>query len=98
LGLGDNKIDPNPDCGTERWSVKTGTDADAHNVDLSNPLPASLARFFMWPRPSSFPPNNRIAPFEMRAYTIMGTLSQYKLESDEDYHLVVKDSGNRSMI
>src|SRR5213079_677095 len=32
-----------PTCGVERWSVKTGGDPDAVNVDLNNPIPTTIA-------------------------------------------------------
>src|SRR5262249_49253577 len=85
-------------CGTERWSVKIGTDPDAGKVDLTNPVFGSVNRLCTWPKPNSLPPNNRIAPFETRAYVVMATLTQYKKETDQDYHLVLKDGGGNSMI
>lgn len=30
-------------CGVERWSVKTGTDADAGLIDLSHSVPTTVA-------------------------------------------------------
>jgi hypothetical protein len=90
--------DPEPPCGTERWSVKTGTDPDVGTIDLSNPLYGSINRLCHWPRPHTLPSNNRIAPFETRAYVVMATLKQYILESDGDYHLVLKDDLGNSLI
>jgi hypothetical protein len=92
------RADDPPPCGTERWSVKTGTDPDVGLVDLSNPLFGSINRLCTWPRPSSVPPNNRIPPFETRAYVVLVTLTQYKLESDADYHLVLVDGQGNSLI
>src|SRR5262249_56751434 len=40
----------------------------------------------------------RIAPFETRVYVVMATLTQYKLETDTDYHLVIKDGAGNTMI
>ena len=34
-------------CGIERWSVKTGTDPNATQVDLENLVPAAIAAFLI---------------------------------------------------
>lgn len=85
-------------CGVERWSVKTGTDADAGLVELSATSPVTIATATGWPYPTSIPSNNRVAPYETTVWVINATLVEFKSESDEDYHLVLKDSSGRSMI
>jgi hypothetical protein len=51
-----------------------------------------------WPAPSATPANNRIAPYETTTWTINGTLTQYKLESDSDYHLVIRDESGNTIV
>jgi len=80
-------------CGVERWSVKTGTDADIESVDL-NPQDTDLATLISFPRPSYLPPNNRV-PEELLVYLLTDvTLNVYKLENDSDYHLVLFDGAS----
>ena len=84
-------------CGVERWSVKTGTDADAASVDLGHVVPTTIAQLTSLPKPASLPSNNRITPTETTVYSITATLTLYKHESDADYHVVLSD-GTRTMI
>ena len=80
-------------CGVERWSVKTGTDADIDSVDF-NPLSTDLATLISFPHPSYLPPNNRV-PEELQLYQLTDvTLTVYKLENDSDYHLVLFDGAS----
>jgi hypothetical protein len=85
-------------CGTERWSVKTGTDADVGLVDQSTTWPETVTDMGNWPRPGSLPSNNRIAPYETTVFLVSATLTEYKMESDEDYHLVLVDDNGGTMI
>ncbi|HYV48863.1 MAG TPA: hypothetical protein VFA20_28585 [Myxococcaceae bacterium] len=81
-------------CGVERWAVKTGTDADKALVNVT-PVDTTIATLIGYPAPSSFPSNNRILPQEATVYRLKNvTLTQYKLESDSDYHLVLSDGAN----
>lgn len=85
-------------CGVERWSVKTGTDADVGLVNLQSTTPTTIANLTSLTAPSNLPANNRIQPTETTVYQIQGTLTQYKLESDSDYHLILSDTSGRTMI
>jgi hypothetical protein len=85
-------------CGTERWSVKTGTDPEASRVDLTSTTPTTVATMAAYPKPPSLPANGRIAPQETTLYSIDATLTEYKLETDSDYHLVINDGAGNSMI
>lgn len=85
-------------CGTERWNVKTGVDADASKVSLKA-QPTTIARL------SSLKPpvNPRVRansryPSELRTFSISGRLLLVKREADRDYHLVVSDAAGRTMI
>jgi hypothetical protein len=95
-----------PTCGVEYWNVKTGTDGDALAINLNNVISTTISDLRAIPMP--FPPagnrptiNNaatRVAPTEFTVFQIYGTLTQYKLETDVDYHLVLQDENNNTII
>jgi hypothetical protein len=85
-------------CGTERWSVKTGTDPDAASVDLSYAWPTTVSEMSSWPRPGFIPRNNRVDPYEFIVWSVDATLIKFKSETDEDYHLVLMDDSGNTMI
>jgi hypothetical protein len=85
-------------CGVERWAVKTGIDADARRVDRRHIVSMSIAHLRSLPAPSSLPPRNRIAPTEFTEFQVQAILIRVKQESDSDFHLVLADSGGRTMI
>jgi hypothetical protein len=85
-------------CGVERWSVKTGTDADAGAIGLQSTTQTTIASLDGIPAPSNLPANNRVKPTETTVYQLHATLTQYKLEADSDYHLVLSDGSGHTMI
>jgi hypothetical protein len=85
-------------CGVERWSVKTGTDADVGLVNLNSSTNTTIAALRAPAAPNPIPANNRVSPWETTEWVLNATLTQYKLESDSDYHLVLKDAGGLTMI
>jgi hypothetical protein len=89
--------DASGSCGVERWSVKTGTDADASAIDLAHIVPTSVSDLTSLPKPATLPANNRIRPTETTVYSVTATLTLYKHETDADYHVVISD-GARTMI
>src|SRR5260370_3273919 len=85
-------------CGFERWSVKTGTDADVGLVNLNSNTTTTISSLRALPQPSTLPANNRIQSTETTVFVVDATLVEYKLESDSDYHLVIKDASGNTMI
>jgi hypothetical protein len=85
-------------CGVERWSVKTGTDADAGKINLQSTSSTTIAALTSLPAPATLPANNRISPTETTVYQLQATLTEYKLEADSDYHLVLADGSGNTMI
>src|SRR5512140_869115 len=85
-------------CGVERWSVKTGTDADVGLVNLNSSTATTITSLRALTAPSTLPANNRVQPTETTVFTLNATLTQYKLESDSDYHLVLQDASGNTMI
>jgi hypothetical protein len=85
-------------CGVERWSVKTGTDADAGKITLQSTSNTTIAALGSLSKPSSLPSNNRVQPTETTVFRLQATLTEYKLETDSDYHLVLSDGSGHTMI
>ena len=88
----------NGSCGVERWSVKTGTDADVGLVNLQSPVQTTIASLVSLPAPTNLPSNNRIQPTETTVFQLQATLTEYKLEADSDYHLILSDGLGHTMI
>jgi hypothetical protein len=88
----------NGSCGVERWSVKTGTDADAGLINLLSPTQTTIASLTSLPAPTTLPSNNRIQPTETTVFQLQATLTEYKLEADSDYHLTLSDGSGHTMI
>src|SRR5262249_15337361 len=85
-------------CGVERWSVKTGTDADSGLVNLNSSSTTTIAAMRAFTAPNPIPSNNRVGPAETTQWVINATLTVYKLEGDSDYHLVLSDASGNTMI
>jgi hypothetical protein len=85
-------------CGTERWSVKTGTDADAGLVNLQPVTATTIATMRSWPAPHPIPKTHRVAPTETTVWVVTATLNAYKLETDSDYHIVLTDADGQTII
>ncbi len=85
-------------CGVERQSVKVGTDADIGKVNFNAPQNTTIAALRAFPTPATIPTNNRISPEETTVWIVDATLTLIKLESDQDYHLVIQDASGNTMI
>jgi hypothetical protein len=90
-------------CGKERWSVKTGTDSDAQQVDMTTQNTTTIDDMRSWEAPDHPPSKRRIAPHELEVYVIEATLIAYKEENDphtgdSDYHLVLADESGDTII
>src|SRR5438105_13836731 len=76
-------------CGVERWSVKTGTDANANLVNLASSTSTTIANLSSIAVPNTLPENGRVAPTETTVWFVTGTLREYVRAYDSDYHMVV---------
>lgn len=85
-------------CGVERQSVKVGTDADIGKVNFNAPQTTTIVNLRAFPTPATIPANNRISPEETTVWTVDALLTLIKLESDQDYHLVIQDASGNTMI
>jgi hypothetical protein len=90
-------------CGQERWSVKTGTDADAHLVNPGTVVAKTVAQVRSLAEPSTKPPKKRANNAEKTVFEVSATLREFKWENssksgDNDYHLVIEDASGRTFI
>jgi hypothetical protein len=85
-------------CGVERWGIKTGTDAGARSVNQKTVVPSTIFHLRTLPAPSSLPVASRVKPVETTEYSVSAILLRYKYEADSDVHLVIADTGGRTMI
>lgn len=84
-------------CGTERWTVKTGSDDDRRRVNTSA---KDVSVRFLRNRltPSVKPQTARVAPVEVTTYRVRARLVEYVREDDGDYHLVLANRAGRTII
>ena len=84
-------------CGAHRWAVKVMVDQDAARIDTiahaatvtelrALTVPHSLPRRHGQP---ILPEDSRVAPIEFTTYDVHAVLVAWKLEKDEDFHLVI---------
>lgn len=90
-----NPVHNGGSCGTERWNIKTGTDSQASSISLA-PQPNTIAALVALPAASGGAV--RESPTEKTVWELKDVLlTELKLESDSDYHLVISD-GHKTMI
>ena len=85
-------------CNSERWSVKTGTDQDVSQVNLSSKVSTTIQSLTSLATPKSIPSNKRINSTEKTVWVVNATLVKFIHAYDSDYHMVIKDSAGRTMI
>ncbi len=81
-----------------RWDVKTGADPDAGRVNAAKVTPTKIADLAAAPAPKAWPPPSREGPWETTIWQLDATLTAYKHENDGDYHLVLSDQQNNTMV
>jgi hypothetical protein len=85
---------PSPSsCGYERWPVKTGTDSSASTINFATVVPTTVYDLNHLTPPSTLPQDTRVPPVETTVYKVSATLVEYKLEGDNDIHLVLSENG-----
>jgi hypothetical protein len=82
----------------QRWSVKTGADADAGSLVGQTPVTTTVAAMRALAVPAVLPPDGRSQGTEETVWELSATLTGYKHESDGDYHLVIADDQGSTMI
>jgi hypothetical protein len=81
-----------------RWHVKTGADADAGRIDSAVITPTTIEALSAQQALVPTLPLTRVSPVETTIWELDATLVGYKLEQDGDYHLVLADANNKTMI
>lgn len=90
-----NPVQTSGACGSERWPVKTGTDPQAAQLGLV-PMPNTIAALVALPAAGGG--TSRESPTETTLWALKNvTLTELKLETDRDYHLVLSD-GSKTLI
>jgi hypothetical protein len=85
-------------CGVERWRVKVGLDPDARLVKQNVVVPTTIVHLRSLRPPVTLPRLRRVRPVETTVWAVDGVLLRYKVEEDSDVHVVLADTGGRTMI
>jgi len=84
--------------GEDRWSIKTLADNDASKVNRT-PVERTVAEMVALTRPADVNRDlARQSGIETQTVRIAATLTLYKEEADQDYHLVLEDNDDHTMI
>jgi hypothetical protein len=82
-------------CGVELWPIKTLIDTNSGQVQLDPVLPTSIAAVNALQVPSD-PTTRQGDNFELHSYSLTAYLVGYKLEADNDWHIVLSDDGTET--
>src|SRR5580704_4946595 len=85
-------------CSGYRWNVKTGQDPQANQVNLGAVTPTTVGFLTGLPPQPSLSDNQRLAPTELTQYQITGTIVDYQLQHDNDYHVVIQDNSSSNVM
>jgi hypothetical protein len=85
-------------AGHERWSVKTGSDADAQGLTGQAPTATTIAQLTALPVPPVLPPDGRSDGAEKTVWRLDATLQAFGGEADGDVHMVLADAQGNTMI
>ena len=77
-------------CGKERWSVKTLIDKDTSYIDFDKVTETTVSDQCDLPKPTSINNKPRLKS-ERTVYEIVGYVTDYIVEDDHDYHVVIED-------
>jgi len=84
-----------PNCGEERWAVKTLTDNDAAKVNFS-PIVKTVGDLVAVKAPNGNSETSRLNATKETTFQVRARLVGYKLETDRDFHIVIADLENPS--
>src|SRR5258708_9022862 len=85
--------------GKERWTVKICTDPLSNSINTT-PIFTNTSSLILLTAPHPFPKNDNSSRHaqEKQTYTITTTIRGFKQETDGDYHIVVGDTSDHTMI
>jgi hypothetical protein len=78
--------------------VKIGIDPDARLVNQRVVVPTTIIHLRSLPAPRFLPLHARLRPVETTVWAVDAVLLRYRMEEDSDMHLVIADTGGRTMI
>jgi hypothetical protein len=78
-------------CGKERWNVKTLSDKDTQKVDFKHIIKTTVNSQVNLPKPVKIPKNLPRQNTEYNVYAIDCYIIEYKMEEDNDIHIVLRD-------
>jgi hypothetical protein len=82
-------------CQGLRWPVKTGSDHDAAQVNLT-PVDTTIAELVALPAPTLAPEDSRVAPTELTTFRLTNvTVTSQNVAGDLDANLLITDGTNR---
>ncbi len=90
-----NSVQQGVACGVERWPVKTLSDQDAGQVNMT-PQDTTVSALRALAAPGNLPQNSRIAPTELTVFKVTAVAMLDKREADHDIHLVIANPDNPS--
>src|SRR5579872_5422899 len=85
-------------CPVERGQIKMGEDKAANDIALEDAKSTTIAQLIGVHAPKPIPKEKRVAPLETSYWEIEATLTDYALEDDADFHLVLEDDSGNTMI
>jgi hypothetical protein len=85
------------DCGVTRWPVKVAADRDTGQIS-SAVIPTTIEALRALPTRRPLPQDRRVSPVETTIYSVIATLTDYRLSEDGDIHLVLTDQAGRTII
>src|SRR5260370_38936852 len=87
-----------PQCGVERWSVKTGTDQDASLLNLGSKTSTTISNLALLPAPNPILDDRRVQPTETTVWVLNATLKKFERAYDSAYHMVLADDAAHTLI
>ena len=85
-------------CPVQRADIKMGNDSAATEITLEQSTATTIEQLAEFPRPKPISRTRRFDPAETTYWTVNGVLTDFALEDDSDYHLVVRDERGKTLI
>lgn len=84
-------------CGEERAAIKLGLDNEARLI-VTTPFSTTISALTGVRHPVTTPADTRASSVERTVYRLQATVVGYKLEADQDFHLVIDDRHGHHMV
>lgn len=80
-----------PQCGKERWNIKTLTDKDTVKIDFDKLIKSTVHDQINMDKPKKIKKGMPRLNTETTVYEIEAYIIEYKEEDDRDFHIVIQD-------